>query len=47
MPSNFRQALYLIEYKAAPAYMWITELINGLITYSIAGAVIAIIYGKL
>jgi hypothetical protein len=27
--------------------MWITELINGLITYSIAGAVIAIIYGKL
>jgi len=31
----------------APAYMWITELINGLITYSIAGAVIAIIYKKL
>ena len=31
----------------APAYVWITELINGLITYSIAGAVIAIIYGKL
>jgi len=31
----------------APAYLWITELINGLITYSIAGAVIAIIYKKL
>jgi mannose/fructose/N-acetylgalactosamine-specific phosphotransferase system component IIC len=31
----------------APAYMWITELISGLITYSIAGAVIAIIYKKL
>nr|QNO54269.1 hypothetical protein FGBIHFOD_00009 [Methanosarcinales archaeon ANME-1 ERB7] len=31
----------------APAYMWITELINGFITYSIAGAVIAIIYKKL
>ena len=31
----------------APAYLWIAELINGLITYSIAGAVLAIIYGKL
>ncbi len=31
----------------APAYVWIVELINGLITYSIAGAVISIIYGKL
>jgi len=31
----------------APAYMWISELINGLISYSIAGAVIAIIYKKL
>lgn len=31
----------------APAYMWITELISGLVSYSIAGAVIAIIYGKL
>lgn len=31
----------------APAYLWIGELINGLITYSIAGAVISIIYGKL
>jgi hypothetical protein len=27
----------------APAYMWITELISGLVSYSIAGAVIAII----
>ena len=31
----------------APAYLWIAELINGLITYSIVGAVLAIIYGKL
>jgi thiamine transporter ThiT len=31
----------------APAYLWIVELINGLITYSIAGAVISIIYEKL
>ena len=31
----------------APAYLWIAELINGLITYSIAGALLAIIYGKL
>nr|QNO45384.1 hypothetical protein PLCHCCMC_00002 [Methanosarcinales archaeon ANME-2c ERB4]QNO46837.1 hypothetical protein FKCHNOGI_00002 [Methanosarcinales archaeon ANME-2c ERB4] len=31
----------------APAYLWIVELINGLITYSMAGAVISIIYGKL
>jgi hypothetical protein len=31
----------------APAYLWIAELLNGLITYSIAGAVLAIIYGKL
>jgi hypothetical protein len=31
----------------APAYMWITELISGFVSYSIAGAVIAIIYGKL
>lgn len=31
----------------APAYMWITELISGLVSYSIAGAVIAIIYEKL
>ena len=31
----------------APAYLWIAELINGLITYSIAGAVLAIIYEKL
>ena len=31
----------------APAYLWITELINGLVTYSLAGAVIAIIYKKL
>ena len=30
----------------APAYLWIAELINGLITYSIVGAVLAIIYGK-
>jgi hypothetical protein len=31
----------------APAYLWIADLINGLITYSIAGALLAIIYGKL
>lgn len=31
----------------APAYLWIAELINGLIMYSIAGALLAIIYGKL
>ncbi len=31
----------------APACLWIGELINGLITYSISGAVLAIIYGKL
>ncbi len=31
----------------APAHLLIAELINGLITYSIAGAVLAIIYGKL
>ena len=31
----------------APAYLWITELISGLVTYSIAGAVIAILYEKL
>ena len=31
----------------APAYIWIIELISGLISYSIAGAVIAIIYEKL
>jgi len=31
----------------APAYLWIVELINGLITYSMAGAVISIIYEKL
>jgi uncharacterized membrane protein len=31
----------------APVYMWITELVSGLISYSIAGAVIAIIYERL
>jgi MFS family permease len=31
----------------APSYLWIAELINGLITYSIVGAVLAIIYGNL
>ena len=31
----------------APAYLWIAGMINGLITYSIAGALLAIIYGKL
>lgn len=31
----------------APAYLWIAELINGLITYSIVGAVLATIHGKL
>jgi len=31
----------------APAYLWSAELINGLITYPIAGAVLAIIYRKL
>ncbi len=31
----------------APAHLWIGELINGLIMYSIAGVVLAIIYGKL
>jgi len=31
----------------APAYLWIAELINGLITYPIVGALLAIIYGKL
>jgi hypothetical protein len=31
----------------APAYIWILELISGLISYPIAGAVMAIIYEKL
>ena len=31
----------------APVYMWVIELISGLINYSITGAVIAIIYKKL
>ncbi len=31
----------------APAYLWVADLINGLITYSIAGAVLVIIYEKL
>jgi hypothetical protein len=31
----------------APVYMWITELVSGLIFYSIVGAVISFIYGKL
>jgi hypothetical protein len=31
----------------APVYMWITELASGLIIYSIVGAVISFIYGKL
>jgi hypothetical protein len=31
----------------APAYIWIIELITGLINYSITGAVIASVYGKL
>lgn len=31
----------------APAYLWIADLINGLITYSIAGALLTIIYEKL
>ena len=31
----------------APAYLWIAGMINGLITYSIAGALLTIIYGKL
>jgi hypothetical protein len=31
----------------APISIWITELISGLISYSIAGAVITLIYEKL
>jgi uncharacterized membrane protein len=31
----------------APAYIWIIELITGLINYSITGVVIAIVYKKL
>ncbi|MFQ6137000.1 MAG: hypothetical protein ACE5PM_07455 [Candidatus Hydrothermarchaeales archaeon] len=30
----------------APVYMWVVELISGLINYSIAGAVLVIIYEK-
>jgi uncharacterized membrane protein YagU involved in acid resistance len=31
----------------APAYVWTVEIISGLINYSIAGAVLAIIYEKM
>lgn len=31
----------------APAFMWVTELISGLIIYSIVGAIISILYEKL
>lgn len=31
----------------APVYIWLIELISGLISYSVTGAVIAIVYEKL